>query len=204
MKNFVLRAYADFTTAKLIAFARGVLQKLDKNPFFPDAANYTGELLTATDALEAQAAKAVQGTPADRLLRDQLYDALVAVLDRVRSYVNFAGDSDRMKLFTSGFELNRVPERNVLGASLPPQVFNSNQNGELIVHIIKTPGAESYIVQYSTDPNAADDGWVSVPSSRLRMKLTGLQPGTEYYIRVVAVGTRSQMSVSDVVSRIAA
>jgi hypothetical protein len=63
--------------------------------------------------------------------------------------------------------------------------------------------AVSYVFQYTTDATLAEASWMPMNCSTTKCQLMGLTPGTKYYVRVAAVGTKGQELYSDVSSKVA-
>jgi hypothetical protein len=119
--------------------------------------------------------------------------------------VLFCAKGNRVIALSSGFSLSKQPE------PTPPLSKPENLRveaginpGELDIRVANVKNAISYMHQVSTDPTLAEASWKSVTSSTSQALIVNLQPGTKYYCRVGAIGSKKQLVYSDVVSRVAA
>ena len=88
----------------------------------------------------------------------------------------------------------------VLGTPVAKVVHGKN-SGQLILSTSAVKGGIIYIHQYTTDPLAAM--WSEITTSRATCKINNLVPGQMYSLRIVAIGTNGQVTISDVVTKMA-
>ena len=190
--------------AALMERSSFIYSNMEGNPSFPSPWPTMPDLLLLIQAFRQAVATAATG---DRILiaeKRQKRFELVDALHVLGYYVLFASRGNAQIVLASGYELAKDASTSVLLKPAMPKVENTDQDGQLLVRVKKVKGAIAYIHQYTTDPELKKESWTSVTTSAVKCKLTGLQPGSKYYIKVGAIGTRQQVMYSDVVSRIAA
>ncbi|HUC82394.1 MAG TPA: fibronectin type III domain-containing protein, partial [Flavisolibacter sp.] len=191
--------------AKLVERASAIHQEMVTNATaFPSPSPSLTQVRSAIDDFQEALNAAVGG---DRVLVAQKNIArqtLVNLLHLLGYYVLFTAQGNRLIALKSGFRLAKDPTPVVITKPTGLKVENGDQDGVLQVSIKTVPGAVAYMHQYSTDPALKEDSWMSVTCSTAKCHLAGLQPGTKYFIRVGAIGTKEQVLFSDTVSKIAA
>lgn len=156
--------------------------------------------------LEAFTDAVSDASTGDRLkiiIREAKKEALVNTLHLLSAWCAYICRGDLMTAEMSGFTLARPR------TSLPPiakpenvQVQNTNQSGAMKVSVDAVAGAAAYVYQYTTDEALKAENWKAVNCSQSKCTIQGLQPGTRYYFSVAAIGRKSQVTYSEVVSRI--
>lgn len=148
--------------------------------------------------------KAATGNYADIALKNQYRETLLNEVYNLGYYILYVAKGNRVKAELSGMKLAKPP------APAPPiekpeniMVVNTNQTGVMEISVNAVKGARAYVHQYTTDPTLKEDSWISVNSTSRKCRLEGMPPGTVFYFRVAAIGTRDQVMYSDVVSRMA-
>lgn len=140
----------------------------------------------------------------DKVLIGQKNIARNQLLDKIHQlagYVQMTANGDPQIVLEAGFELAKTGENIDLEAPEPPEATYTGQPGELQLKVPTVNGANAYQFQYTTDPELKS--WTSLTRTRARCKLSGLVPGTVYYLRVVAVGARAQERFGAVITKTA-
>lgn len=202
-KSFATLEFKRFSIPNFVEFAKSVIASLTNNPNFTKPIPTLEELAAAVAELERLAVKALTGSQADRMMRDDQHDITIDMMERLVGYVNSVADGDRTMLATTGMTLNREPQSRDLEPVKELSVSYTSQSGELLVRFKRPAAATGFIVQYSADPDAPDSAWESVPTSRSQCIITGVTPGTVYHVRVLALGARNQALYSEAVSKMA-
>jgi len=143
----------------------------------------------------------------DRVLvgqKNQAKDTVVDMVYQLGHYVLMTANGDRLIAIQSGIPLAKASTPSSLAKPADLKVSNADQEGQLLVSVKKVKAALAYMHQYSTDPDLKEESWMSMTCSSRKCKLEGLTPGTTYFIRVAAIGTKDQIMYSDVVSKKAA
>ncbi len=69
---------------------------------------------------------------------------------------------------------------------------------EMAGRVNKVQGAMGYIFQYAKDEMMAIDNWQGTPSTSTKCIIANLESGVVYNWRVLAIGARKQVMISDV------
>jgi hypothetical protein len=193
------------TDAALGENASYIASCIKDNPNFPTPTPTPVKIQEMVTQFLAAVDKAKTGNRMDILLKNDMRETLIETLYLAGYYVLFTAQGDRAIAASSGFKLAKEPKP--APAITKPdnlKVVNGNQTGMLETSVDAVKGALAYVHQYTTDPALSEDNWLSIPCTSRRCKLESLTPGTLYYVRVGAVGSKEQVLYSDVVSRIAA
>jgi Fibronectin type III domain len=190
MKKIKLGNLSKSKPAETAQFGDGVVESMTGNANFttpdPTLATITGDAQNIRDkqaeidACDAQA----------NMLRGQLV-ALNETgknnLRKLADYVEDKCDGNVDKLRSSGFSLVGDPTaRGPLGQIQNLRVQSPDLEGQLVARYRSEPGAGAYIIEYST---SSEGPWIQATvTTRVSHTLTGLTPGTKYWIRVRAVG----------------
>ena len=71
---------------------------------------------------------------------------------------------------------------------------------KLVCHGVKN--RISYSHQITTDPLTADSAWTTISTTSKEHAFANLATGTKFWARIIAVGTKDQVSYSEPLSRI--
>ena len=194
-----------FSDAKLLEKCNFIHRQMTtRSSVFPTPSPTMAVLGDACEEFQLALNKALGG---DRMLvaqKNNQRQALIELMHKLSYYVLFAASGDRLVAMESGFSVIKEPTPVIITKPTHLKVINSDQQGELLVSIKRVKGARAYLHQYSTDPLLKEESWMSMRGSTTKCKISGLKPGTLYYLRVVVIGSKDQVMFSDVVSRIAA
>jgi hypothetical protein len=134
------------------------------------------------------------------VLRQQVIDKL----HQLSHYVLMVANGNRQVAVESGFTLAKEPTPALITKPVDLKVEHGDQPGELLVSVRKVKGAAAYLHQYTTDPQLPETAWKGMNCTTSKCKIAGLTPGTTYFLRVAAIGTKDQVLYSDVASKMAA
>jgi hypothetical protein len=150
---------------------------------------------------EIEATKAALDVQRQELvtLTNTLKDDIRMLADNVEDTCN--GDEDKLR--STGFILVGDPApRGPLTQVLNLRVATSDHEGQLDLRYARVPGAASYVIDISTNPEGP---WThNTVTTRITHTITGLTPGTKYWIRVRAVGANGFGPWSDPACKMAA
>jgi hypothetical protein len=199
IKSKALTSFSELSDGNLESKAGFILSSLTENFNFTSPSPGLEVLAEARDAYSLSLTGARKGTRSEISIKKQKRAELIAVLNRLATYVNFIANGDRSILQTSGFDVNSENEP-FPSLTRPTKVVISNGEnpGELNVSVEKVPGALAYIYQYTLDPSLAEDSWQSKNSTYCKTTIKGLQQMKRYWIRVAVLGVKEQMMYSDV------
>ena len=128
---------------------------------------------------------------------------LIDKLHQLSNYVQLTANGDRHIITEAGMSDTKPSSPRILGSALITSSTYTGVSGEIELKT-SCPNGRSFMYQYSADPELKESSWKSMaPISRSRGKITGLTPGTLYYVRVCVGGTNGQTIYSPVVSKMA-
>jgi hypothetical protein len=189
----------------LLVKANQIRAAMTANPAFTDP---SPSLVTLEEAIEVFSTALDACRDGDRqkaAVKNQKKEQLVEVLHLLADFVVFKSEGDIVTATSSGFSVRKAAApREPITAAQNVRLLQGPNSGELIGKASRVAGATSYVHQYATEAEMAQGKWNSMPSSRVTVRITNLQPGTLYYYRVAAVGPKDQLVYSVVISRIAA
>lgn len=183
-----------------LALGNAVHTALTGNTYFTAPQPTLADLKTAIDVYTASLAKAKNGSRADKEQKNLDKQGLISLLRDESDYVNMIAKGDVLTLLTTGFNLSKDRQPKVLGT--PDAKVEAGENGALILSTPSVNGALTYKHKYKADSNAAT--WIEISSTRATCKLEGLTPGTVYIMQIDAIGSRNQVTSSNVVTKMAA
>lgn len=192
MKNRILRDYSGKTDGQLGDAALHVAASLAGNANFTTPPLTPAAFTTQATAFNTAVSKAINGTPADTLDKNNKRDALVTTLDTLANYVELVSVNDAAKLISSGFDLastsrtQAVPEKtSILSVANVATV-------KLGLELAVAANAWAYVAEYTALPNGAvKNATFTNPHDAV---LTGLTPGTVYSLRVQVMGSGNQVT----------
>lgn len=186
----------------VLALMRNVEAKMTGNANFPDPLVKLADLTAKADALEAAIEEATFGSRQSKLLRDQLLEESMALLDAQAGYVRGVCNGDPVKLDSSGFQLAKQPSTPPLNAPTELKVTRTAVAGMLKLQWKKDKGVVLYYVEQQVE---GSDAWTRILSTtRVKHEVTGLTTGKEYAYRVQAISAQGVSPMSEVVSQKAA
>ena len=203
--NRLSRQYRRQSDANLLKFSNFIYQQMSSQSAY--FSNSTPTMVVFKEGIdEFQSAKNAAGDGGRLLIRQKNVQrrALIAMLDQLCSYVEFIAGGDVEIVAKAGFPFVKPPENRSISVPTDLQLVAGNQPGEIEMSIKAVRGAGSYVHQYTDDPELKESSWISTYCTSTKCLITGLTPGTLYYFRVGAVGSREQILYSSVVSKMAA
>ena len=184
------------TLPEKIQKGQDIISASSGNPNVVGNANAVADLTTAQTALSAavaayEAAKtACKEGMADR---DAAVATWIAKVNALAGVTEALTDGDAAKILSAGFDVRaaRTPTQPLAG----PTNVRAETNGEpghTTVSCDPLPGAKSYLVQKSTDPDA-EDGWVTVATpTKATCDTNGVTPGTRAWYRMAGVNAKGK------------
>jgi hypothetical protein len=171
-------------------------QLLD-NPNFETTTPTVAELKTALDNYQTALENATDSSKHNRIVRDNRRLDLIDCLKRLAKYLEYAANSNRELLSTTGFDLVREtkevrPMTKVEDLKLKPLGSNN-----LSVTFKKLAAAKSYVIEYR---ETGTESWNVLATAVTRNTLSNLIPHVEYQARVYGVGKEKTILYSDIAS----
>jgi hypothetical protein len=184
----------------VLTLANTVVAALTGNAYFTTPSPTLASVETAISGYSASLSKSKYGSREDKAQKNADKATLLGLLRDLCIYVNMIAKGDAVVLSTCGYPLSKDAQPSVLGT--PDAKVENGASGELISSTPAVDGAVSYKHQYTTDPASAL--WPEVTTTRATCKIDGLEPGKLYSLRIVAIGTNDQVTMSDVVTKMVA
>jgi hypothetical protein len=191
---------------QLVAMAGAIISGLTNNPAFPAPTVDLKAALAAADDLNAALAAQVHGGTAATAEKRNKQEALIAILRKLKHYVEDNCGNDSAVLLSSGFQA-AATTRNCSPLANPSILsIDLANSGELVLKVSPIARAKCYEVR------SAAMGAGNVPGSwqtaglftGSRMTIAGLVPGTTYVFQVRAIGAVGNTDWSNPVSRMCA
>jgi hypothetical protein len=199
MKKALMPSF-DTADQDALALANTVDAALTGNTDFPTP---TPSLLTLQGAITtttASLAKAKYGSRDDRAQKNADKKNLIGILRDLCNYVNSTAQGDITMLSGAGFPLSKDPQPRTLGTA--DAKVEAGASGQLILSTPGVTGAIAYKHQYTEDSTVAL--WPEITTTKATCKIDGLVPGKLYHMRIVSIGTKDQVTISNVVTKIVA
>jgi hypothetical protein len=184
------------------------MTSLTGNADFPTPSPTLVAITAAIDDLEAAAAT-VQATKqqlkTEVSKQNDKEDAFDAALNQLVGYVQSVAGDDEALIHSAGMDTRAAGGQSTSTPALPPALSATagDHDGEIDLTWDTVPKAKSYIIEKTTDPNAATSWQHAGVSTKSSTTIEGLTPGTRYWFRVAAVGAAGQSGWSDPASKIA-
>ncbi|HEU5053034.1 MAG TPA: hypothetical protein VFT78_07965 [Hanamia sp.] len=197
-------SFYSFTDAAFAAYAQSINTALPGNVNFPNTQPLLPNLADAVDAyINALANAASRDKVAVGLKITARKNLEVELLTIANSLQNEA-QGDRDKLLSTRFDLykNNYSPTPPLGPVTEFTVTDGLNPGTAKLKTKGPAGAKSFVHQYTPDPLTSSSSWNSFTSTFKEYTFTNLESAKKYWFRVIAVGVRDQVSVSDPVSRV--
>jgi hypothetical protein len=194
-----------FFNSRLAAFVNAVIIALSDNVNFP----LTQPMLTnLSDLLASFNTAMANAQNRDKVLigiRDTARAALLLQLNSVASSVTFEAAGDRDKLLSSGFDLYKRTgdgPPSTLGPITGFKVVDSDIPGGLKLMCDGAKNCKSYMHQITPDPLTPNSAWQSVTTTTKEYTFANLPSSKKFWCRILAIGTKGQVSMSDPLSRV--
>lgn len=183
-----------------LALGNAVLTGLTGNTYFPVPSPTLADLQTAVDVYTASLSKAKNGSRADKEQKNLDKQGLISLLRDECDYVNMIAKGDVLTLLTTRFNISKDRQPRVLGT--PEAKVENGTSGKLLLSTPAVAGALAYKHKYKANVNAAT--WFEIYSTRAKCVIEGLTPGIEYELQIEAIGTKNQVTISNIVTKMAA
>jgi len=184
-----------------IALATRIVTAMTGNPNFatpnPALADITAAKAALLTAYNDALSKRSQAKTATDLMADREM-AFERLLTLEALYVENASGGDELKIQSAGMSIRdaRVPVGQLLA---PTDLYAEVGGGDGEVDLNWKPvrGANSYLIQMTTDPNVPDSWAFKKNATESFAVILGLTSGNKYWFRVAAVGAAGQGDFSD-------
>jgi hypothetical protein len=173
---------------------------LTNNSNFPNITPTVAQLKADKDAYMADLGTAANGGREARAQKNAAKQKLIATMRQQVGYINLNAGDDEVKLAGTGYPITKVPAPVVLEVASPSASYGVN-SGELVLSTPTVFGAVSYKHQYTED-----ESWQKFDertTSTAKCTIANLIPGKTYFLRIVAIGTSEQFTISPVITKMA-
>ena len=185
----------------LISFGYDVRTGMTGNPVFTTPPAALGTLEKVLPEFQGAITSARGGDEEMRFIRKAKRAEVITWLSELAEYVTLTCNGDPAKLVSSGFELNKARGTKALSPIKDLKV-TIDRSGEAVTQVKRVAGAKAYIHQYTTDPLAGDNVWVSKGTTDASYTFIGLKSKEKYWFQVIAIGLNGQETASPPVSRV--
>ena len=190
-----------------IALANQIVAAMTGNPNFvtpvPSLADVTAKKTTLMTASSDADNKRVASKNATDVSADA-ERAIDLILTQIALYVENTSAGDETKISSAGMSVKDAATP--VGQLLPPTALSAmagNNDGEVDLNWEPVKGANSYLIQMTTDPNVPDSWAPKANVTESYAVILGLTSGTKYWFRVAGVGAAGQGAFSGAESKYA-
>ncbi|MFH1227596.1 MAG: fibronectin type III domain-containing protein [Planctomycetota bacterium] len=186
--------------ARIVAAMTGNPNFTTPNPPLADITAAKTALLTAyNDALS----KRTQAKAATDLMADKEKD-FERLLTLEALYVENASGGDELKIQSAEMSIRAVAVPvGQLPGPLALSAMAGNNDGEIDLNWEPVRGANSYVIQMTTDPNVLDSWAPKANATESYAVILGLTSGQKYWFRVAGIGAAGQGAFSGAESKYA-
>ena len=193
-------AFHGFADAKLLQTTRAAIIKMTANANFPNVVPTAANMATVADDFEAAMAAASTGNRDAIARKNEQKTMLLSLMRNWGLSVNQLSDGNTGMLISSGLPLTKEPAPSVLGVPENLVINQAINPGSVEVSFKAVDKAINYRYEWTQNPITATTVWQGTGGSMRKMLISNLEPGTNYWFRVRAYGTKQQQTVSDEVS----
>ena len=194
--------FSIFSNPTLLAFVNAIIIALTDNANFPLAQTLLPNLSGALASFNTAMANAENRDKVMIGLRETARIYLTVQLTEVASTVIYEAKGDRDKLLSSAFELYKDSNASPLGPVKGFKLMDTEVGIGLKLMCDGVKNRISYSHQITTDPLTADSAWTTISTTSKEYTFANLSTGTKFWARIIAVGTKDQVSYSEPLSRI--
>jgi len=190
-----------------IALAGQIVAAMTGNPNFTTPVPSLADVTTKKNTLMTASSDADNKRVASKNATDVSADAESAIdliLTQIALYVENISAGDVTKISSAGMSVKdaAVP----VGQLYPPLALScmaGNNDGEIDLNWEPVHGANSYVIQMTTDPNVPDSWAPKANATESYAVILGLTSGNKYWFRVAGMGAAGQGAFSGAESKYA-
>lgn len=199
----ITNGFNQLSDADLLTRANNIMSGMTGNASFSAPFPSLGTLQTTITDFETALAVAQSGSNYEKAVKNLKRADLIDLLHSLSNYVLYTANGDELVAQSSNFSIAKPPSPSPDLTPATNQVLEDGVNtGELVYSFNRVPGSKSYLYQNTPDPVTDNSKWESLPGTVKKINFTGLNAGTRYWCRVLAIGNNGQGVYSDPVSRI--
>src|SRR5437899_2098209 len=202
--------YRRMPAESVVSTSNAIQTHMNNNPNFTGAPAPPVDMATlkaATDVLLAKIAAAADGGKTAFAEKRHQKEVVVKLLVQLAHYVEANCKDDITIFLSSGFTPAASTKNTTPPVSESIRKIEPGPNsGQMLVTLMKFPGAASYLVQWApVGSEGAPGSWTTKPAAAVRppVLISGLTPGTTYVFQARAVTKTGYSDWSESVTRIA-
>ena len=195
------------SVSERITLSGTIVAKMTGNPNFvtpvPALADVTAKTTAALTAYQTAEVKRSDAKGATEDLADAA-KALDLILTQTALYVENISAGNESKILSAGMSIRDTATP--VGQLLPPLALScmaGNNDGEIDLNWEPVRGANSYLIQMTTDPNVPDSWSNKANATESYAVILGLTSGNKYWFRVAGIGAAGQGAFSGAESKYA-
>jgi hypothetical protein len=200
----ILNNFEKLTDAALSTIALRIITSLTGNSNFPVLTPSLDEVTSVKKDFDDSLSGAQTGDRVKIAIKNERRAKLIDTLHRLARNVEMVANGNRSILLSSGFDVSKE-RSSTIELEIPEnlKLMDGNASGEFYVCCDSIVGAKSYVFEYTLDPLLNESAWTSQTTTKCEFIIKGLIPGKKYWVRVIAIGSNDQRTVSAPVSRYA-
>ncbi|MBI5779391.1 MAG: fibronectin type III domain-containing protein [Planctomycetes bacterium] len=190
-----------------IRLANTIVTMMTGNPNFttpvPALADLTNETIASGAAYNDAMIKRQDSKLATQVLDDR-EDALDLKLTQIALYVENVSAGNETKISSAGMSVR--DRATPIGELMPPSALSAmagNKDGEIDLNWEPVRGANSYVIQMTSDPNVPSSWANKANATESYAVILGLTSGNKYWFRVAGLGAAGQGPFSGAESKYA-
>ena len=200
----ILNNLEKLNDSALSTMAQHIINSLKGNPYFPVLTPSLDEVTTVKKEFDDSLMAAQTKDRVKIAIKNEKRAKLIDILHQLARCVEMVANGNRSILLSSGFEVSKE-RSSTIELEIPEnlKLTDGNASGEFYACCDSVVGAKSYVFEYTLDPLLNESAWTSHTTTKSEFIINGLIPGKKYWVRVIAIGSNDQRTVSAPVSRYA-
>lgn len=201
MKDVILSTYKTMRDSDTITQGYRVVEKMENNPFFPDAPPALAEAKKLLPELQSAVSNAKGRDVEAVALKNSKKAELIALLVILAEYVTITCKGDRLKLLSSGFPISGAGNTQI-NQVISELDVRLGAPGEATTQVKRVPRSRAYMHQYTPEPPGSETVWHSEGGKNAYYTFSGLNSMAKYWFRVIAISADGERITSPVVVRV--
>lgn len=196
-----LTNFTQFSDANFSAKVNLIQIKLRNNSNFQNMYPPYSELEQAVNSYNIAYTNSASRSKESISIKNTMRKNLSNFLNRTASSINAIADGNRDMLTTSGFDLTSdTPTDKTLGQVTGFSINTEGLKETMISKCSAVKNVLNYIHQYTKGNDTPDAVWISVSVSSVKYTFKGLESGSYYTFRIIAVGNDNSQNLSNPLS----
>jgi len=201
MKKKLALNFTETSDSDLSVVGARVAQCMTENEHFSDPGMLIIKLKEITKQYSHALADARSGDRVKVSIKNDTRELLIKKLKQVADLVQSEAQNSEYILISSGFPTAKQQGPRVLKEPVDFSILPGPNPGDIIMKMRRVIGARSYLYQWTPAPLTPESIWESIADTRCKKVISGLPLGVNYCFRMAAVGSRTQIVYTRVLSR---